>query len=207
MVEWRMKGQWLKNCNCAFGCPCDFNALPTHGYCEGMWAMNIAEGNYGDVPLSGLKWVAIGKWPGPIHEGNGTLQHIIDTNADESQRRSLLSILSGGSGSRWYEIISSVCSNVLEPRFAEIDFEFDLEKRQAYMSVKDICETKVEPIKNPVTGVEHCAQITLPNGFEYKVAEMGNATALKVTGEIKFDHSNVHSSLAEVEQTSEGLKA
>ena len=20
-VEWRMKGQWIKNCNCAYGCP------------------------------------------------------------------------------------------------------------------------------------------------------------------------------------------
>jgi len=24
-TEWRLKGDWIKNCNCAFGCPCDFN--------------------------------------------------------------------------------------------------------------------------------------------------------------------------------------
>jgi hypothetical protein len=28
-VDWRLKGEWIKNCNCAFGCPCDFNARPT----------------------------------------------------------------------------------------------------------------------------------------------------------------------------------
>src|SRR5262249_44162262 len=26
-----MKGQWLNNCNCACGCPSDFNALPPRG--------------------------------------------------------------------------------------------------------------------------------------------------------------------------------
>ena len=35
-------------------------------------------------------------------------------------------------------------------------------------------EFRVEPIKNPVTGEEHRALIKLPNGFEYKEAEMGN---------------------------------
>jgi hypothetical protein len=30
ITDWRLKSQWVKNCNCAFGCPCDFNARPTH---------------------------------------------------------------------------------------------------------------------------------------------------------------------------------
>jgi hypothetical protein len=29
-----MKGQWLKNCNCAYGFPSDFNALPQRGNLE-----------------------------------------------------------------------------------------------------------------------------------------------------------------------------
>ena len=31
MVEWFVKGRELGNCNCSYGCPCQFNALPTHG--------------------------------------------------------------------------------------------------------------------------------------------------------------------------------
>ena len=38
-TEWRLKGDWIKNCNCAFGCPCDFNARPTHGNCQGLVGM------------------------------------------------------------------------------------------------------------------------------------------------------------------------
>ena len=32
MADWRLKGEWMKNCNCAYGCPCDFNAPPTNGH-------------------------------------------------------------------------------------------------------------------------------------------------------------------------------
>ena len=37
-TDWRLSGEWIKNCNCAFGCPCDFNAPPTKGYCKGFSA-------------------------------------------------------------------------------------------------------------------------------------------------------------------------
>jgi hypothetical protein len=43
-TEWRLKGDWIKNCNCAFGCPCDFNARPTNGTCQGLVGMHIANG-------------------------------------------------------------------------------------------------------------------------------------------------------------------
>jgi hypothetical protein len=33
-VDWRIKGPQLSTCNCQVGCPCQFNALPTHGDCR-----------------------------------------------------------------------------------------------------------------------------------------------------------------------------
>ena len=41
--DWRLEGEWIKNCNCAFCCPCDFNALPTQGYCKGVVGMRITK--------------------------------------------------------------------------------------------------------------------------------------------------------------------
>jgi hypothetical protein len=32
---WRISGDAVGSCNCAWGCPCQFNAEPTHGRCEG----------------------------------------------------------------------------------------------------------------------------------------------------------------------------
>src|SRR5579859_622389 len=53
-VKWRLEGEWMKNCNCAFGCPCDFNAKPTNGHCEGLLGMRITQGQVEDVHLDGL---------------------------------------------------------------------------------------------------------------------------------------------------------
>lgn len=62
-TNWRMKGKYVKNCNCAFGCPCGFNARPTYGHCEGMAGMRIDEGFFGDVRLDGLRWAGTNHWP------------------------------------------------------------------------------------------------------------------------------------------------
>src|SRR5690606_4191067 len=94
-VDWRLKGEWVKNCSCAFGCPCDFNARPTQGHCDGLVAMNIKEGYFADVGLNDLKFAMTVHFPGALHEGNGTIQPIIDERADQRQREALLEILSG----------------------------------------------------------------------------------------------------------------
>ncbi len=52
--DWRLEGEWIKNCTCAFGCPCDFNALPTEGYCKGMVGMRITKGHFEKTKLDGL---------------------------------------------------------------------------------------------------------------------------------------------------------
>ncbi len=33
-VDWEIEGRAFGNCNCSYGCPCQFNALPTDGTCR-----------------------------------------------------------------------------------------------------------------------------------------------------------------------------
>jgi hypothetical protein len=33
-TKWSIKGREFVNCNCSYGCPCQFNGLPTHGHCQ-----------------------------------------------------------------------------------------------------------------------------------------------------------------------------
>ena len=208
-TDWRMKGLHLKNCNCAFGCPCDFNAPPTYGPCEGMAGMHIEEGHFGEVPLDGLRWAATYRWPGPLHEGNGTLQPLIDERADEHQRRALLTILSGQEQQEgtFFHILSMIVSDLLEPQFVSFEFDCDPEARRARMAAPGIFETISEPIANPVTGEPHRAQVHLPQGFEYRNAEIASAATLRGTGDIQFEHRDRHSSLARVEFIPTGLAA
>lgn len=82
------------HCNCAWGCPCQFNSLPTHGNCQAVAAVDIEEGLHGETQLSGLRIAMIVAWPGPIHEGRGQVIPIVDERADEKQRDALLRIMS-----------------------------------------------------------------------------------------------------------------
>src|SRR5688572_6178202 len=53
-TRWRMVADETTTCNCAWGCPCQFNALPTHGRCEAVTAVRIREGHYGPTKLDGV---------------------------------------------------------------------------------------------------------------------------------------------------------
>jgi hypothetical protein len=79
-----------------------------------------------------------------------------------------------------------VCPNRLDTVVAPIRVEIDRERRLGSITIPDIAETRAEPIKNPVTGDEHRARIDLPNGFEYKQAELGNTVSARITGSGKL---------------------
>ena len=81
MTPWEIKGREFGNCNCAYGCPCQFNALPTHGHCRGLAVFDIEQGFHGTTRLDGLRAAGIFRWPGPIHEGKGEGVHVVDQRA------------------------------------------------------------------------------------------------------------------------------
>jgi hypothetical protein len=58
---WTMKGTVLIACNCDYGCPCNFNALPTTGKCEGEWTWHVEEGAYDGTQLDGFVQVGVAK--------------------------------------------------------------------------------------------------------------------------------------------------
>ena len=193
MTPWEIQADELVNCNCAYGCPCQFNALPTHGNCEAVAGYQIKKGYFGDVQLDGLRAVGVLCWPGAIHEGNGKAFIIIDERADEAQRQALITILSGGEtdpGATMWNVFASTMTEVFDPVFKAIELEVDIEGRVGRISVDGLIESTGEPIRNPVTGDVHRARIDLPHGFEYSIAEMGSATS-KATGPIAISFQAV----------------
>ena len=40
-TKWRMNAEYLQACNCDYGCPCEFQAPPTQGHCDGIGAWRI----------------------------------------------------------------------------------------------------------------------------------------------------------------------
>jgi hypothetical protein len=207
VTPWEIRGRELVNCNCAYGCPCQFNALPTHGFCEAVGAFAVDEGYYGDVRLDGLVVAIAVTWPGPIHEGKGRCQPIVDAKADIRQREALLRIISGQDTdpfATFFAVFATTFEQVLEPIFAAIEFDVDVDARKGRVRAGDVLEIRGEPIKNPVTGAEHRARIDLPAGFEYEVAEVGSATG-RATGAIAIDLTDSYAQFAHLHLNNHGL--
>ena len=179
-VKWRIAGDEVVSCNCAWGCPCQFNALPTNGPCEGVTAFEIHEGHFGEVRLDGVRFARIYSWPASIPEGNGTRLTIIDDRSAADQRAALVALDSAKHGGRYFKIFASVCPNLLEPIFASLEIATNRAKRRAQVIVPDVLETLVEPIISPSSGRQYRARIVLPDGFEFKRAEMGNTVRFEV---------------------------
>jgi hypothetical protein len=207
-ASWRLEGEWMKNCSCAYGCPCDFNAPPTKGWCKGLVAMNITKGHYEKVKLDGVKFAVTVDFPGALHEGNGAMQPIIDEKASAEQRTALFEIMSGKHSAEGtlFHIFSLIVSRIHDPVFAPIRWSFDDKGRKARLEIPGVLETDVEPIKNPVTGADHRIQVNMPEGFEHLSAEVASAD-IRSSGAIKFDTKAGHSSLARVVQTPKGVAA
>jgi hypothetical protein len=208
-VEWSMQGPMLANCNCAYGCPCQFNSLPTYGDCRAYAFMQIDSGKFGDVRLDGLRWGIMASWPGPIHLGNGTFQSIVDARADAKQRTAMEAVSQGKEtepGTLIWQVFSTTVTKVLPTLVKNIELSIDMSQRSARVRVPGVIEGGAEPIKNPVTGQRHVARITLPKGFEYTDAEIVSGTGKTGTdGGIPLDLKGTHAHLANVHWSTHGV--
>lgn len=206
-ATWSLRGQEFINCNCDYGCPCQFNARPTHGHCKAVVGMRIEQGRHGAVRLDGLNVAAIFAWPAAIHEGNGEAFIVIDRRATPEQRDVLLRILSGQDtvpGATVFSVFATTLTKVHEPLQAEIDFEVDVERRRARLVVPDVIDARGEPIKNPVIGAEHRIRLDNPNGFEFHFAEVGSGTST-TRGAMAQAFSGSHAHFANIHFNQSGV--
>jgi hypothetical protein len=206
-VKWTIRGREFVHCNCDYGCPCQFNARPTHGDCHAIVAVDIEEGRHADTKLDGLKIAAVASWPGAIHEGKGHIVPIVDERASPAQREALLRIMSGldtEPGATFFQVFSTTFEKVYDPVFAKIELNVDVNGRRASLRVPGLIEARGEPIRNPISGDEHSARIDLPHGFEYSIAEVGRGWA-KTSGAIALNLENTHAHFANLHMTDSGI--
>jgi hypothetical protein len=169
-------------------------------------AFKIDKGHCEKVPLDGLAVVGTFYFPRAIHHGQGVFQPILDERANEAQRDALFYILSGEDQpvGTMFQIFSMIVETIKDPLFAEIEFDWDLEKRRAKIDIPGVLRAHSEPIRNPVTDAEHRMLTVLPEGWVFHEAESASGFA-KGVGAIKFDLSRRHSSLANVAWNQDGL--
>jgi len=186
------------------------NSMPCRrmAHVKPQWEFRLRKVFFGDVSLDGLKAGFTAKWPGPIHEGNGELQIIIDEQASSEQREALEKILSGEDTEDMATIcwvINAMTTTHHETLFKPVTIEADVEGRKGRVVVDGVFELNAEPIKNPVTGDEHRARIDIPHGFEYSIAEMASGTT-KTQGVVDLPNNNgTHSHMCELHWNNSGI--
>jgi hypothetical protein len=165
-TKWNFEAEYIQSCNCDYGCPCNFNALPTQGNCEALVSWHIKKGTFGSTKLDGVTFAWGLWWPKAIHMGSGVGRVYIDTKAKPAQKEAIEKITGGSEGGGVFAIFPSTLAKAFPPKSAKIDFKY--KGIDSSFSVEGIGEVHSEHIKNPVTGAPFEGFILLPDGINMK---------------------------------------
>jgi hypothetical protein len=195
MAGWQLTGNVLIACNCDWGCPCNFNARPSRGHCEGGWIWVIGQGHVQDTRLDGLGLALFADWPGAIHEGGGRASSYVDERADAAQRAALTSVLKGDLGGPWG--LFKKTYELAEPDAAR--FDVNLAEHASRATIGDQIELELQTIRNPVTQAEVHPELVLPEGLVVKRGKMAASKVFRVRGGVQYDHSGQYAAFGPFE--------
>lgn len=187
-VNWSMKCQTFSNCNFDVGRAVQLRRPGNR--CQFVEAGYLVDGHFSETPLAGLNWVFVGTWPGDMAAGNGREMIAIDERANYDQREALRQILLGEvgePGSNHFSVVNGWCNEVLEPIFAPIHFEIDVEACRANLEVLNLLKAKGEPAETSVETEPYHIALTRPAcGLEFTYEEIGSGTA-SVSGQLAME--------------------
>lgn len=129
-TSWRIKGEYLENCNCEVLCPCllgprnargGAGARPTEGHCDVPMIFRIESGQYGGTSLAGTHAANVIYTPGAMGDGNWTVGTYVDERASGEQRAALEAIFTGQAGGGM-GAIGALVTTRLPTRVTPIEF-------------------------------------------------------------------------------------
>ncbi len=161
MANWRVDGDYFETCNCEYLCPClpsNLSAAPTQGNCLFAMVFHIDKGNHAGTALDGLSFAVIGKTPGVMGAGNGSVGVIVDDRASAPQKDAIVAIASGQAGGPM-AALAPLLPNFLGIETRSIRFTKNGTKRS--VEIPGLLEEGVEGVPSPVKPGE---ALTLDNG-------------------------------------------
>lgn len=196
---WHMNGSLVGACNCDWGCPCNFQAPPTYGFCDGFYVIAVRDGRFGDVALDGVRFLMGGHAPGAIHEGEGTSVLILDEALSSEQAEAIETLWRGGGVGSPFDEFASVTSMWFDPIRAPIEIRLDGIRSSVKVDGGDVFDLALTRVRNPVTGEEEIVRLDHPTGFSSKQSELGMSTVAKFsTPGMSFDTSGKYAEYAEI---------
>lgn len=193
--QWRIETEYIQSCNCDYGCPCNFNALPTYGNCEALVGYRIIKGNFAETKLDGVAFALGAWWPKAIHFGDGIAQIYIDKKASAQQIKAIEEITSGKHGGAIFAIFASTFKEVKPTVITTIEFHYD--PYDAWFSVEGAGEVRSGHILNPITNDPWEGEILVPGGIGFKRGTVTSVDWQWQSGDIHLKHEkkNGHASI------------
>jgi hypothetical protein len=195
-MTWSLEGTHIELCSCAPGCDCNFRGFPNspEGNCEAFVCAVIDRGTADGVDLSGARVAWALWWPGAIHDKRGRGHAFVDCETDE-QFEALRTIWRGEAGHEFFEIFNSTFDEPTAVDRARIDATVN--GRRSMFSIPGVGGGEMEPLRNPVSGVENNVRIVKPDAFIWKDGAIGQGKRLQVDiHEMSFDLSGRHAVVA-----------
>jgi hypothetical protein len=201
-VTWAMKGDALGSCSCDWGCPCNFDAPPTKGWCEGGYAFHINEGQLGDTKLDGLTIGFFAHSPAALHLGNVTGYLLVDEKARPDQRAALGRIFGGEVGGP-FAVLASLLVKLIGPDYVPVEWKFD--DANSHVRFGDRVEMGLKMIENPVTGEKSGFTLKMTNGLLTDEAELMASSVFRVNHpELSYSHSGQYGETFRFNYSGEG---
>jgi hypothetical protein len=196
---WALNGTVLIACNCDYGCPCNFNARPSRGKCEGGWTWHVERGSFNGVSLDGLNFSVYATWPGAIHEGNGEAVILVDERANDRQRDAIATLVGGKVGGPWGVLAWTWSTKIDGPR--PVSYDIQLNGIGSRLKAGTVVELESTLIKNPVSGKDAHPRVILPEGIIVKEAELGCSAVFRIAEGVPMDHSGQYTAVGHFQYT------
>jgi hypothetical protein len=198
-----MDTEYIQSCNCAYGCPCNFNGLPSEGNCEAFVGYKIRKGTFGDTKLDGVTFAWALWWPKAIHEGNGIGRVYIDPSASPAQVKAIEEITSGKHGGGVFEVFPKTFAKTLPIKRAKIDWKYG--DYVASFKVDGVGEVQSDYILNPITGEKFSGEVVLPNGINWRRSVVSRIKKLALhDADFQFDHKDTAGFTTKIQFTEKG---
>lgn len=204
-TEWRIEAEHILSCNCDYGCPCNFNALPTYGNCEALVAYHVRKGSFGETKLDGVTFAWGLWWPKAIHMGDGVGKLYVDKKATPEQVKAIEEITSGNNGGGVFTIFPSTFTKTLPTELVNIDFHFV--EFEAWFTVEGAGEGRLQHIVNEKTGANFKGEVILPGGINYKRGQVASADWQWNAEGFAMNYTKRHGSTSVSTYTNEGCIA
>jgi hypothetical protein len=186
-TTWMLKGDALGACSCDWGCPCNFDAPPTKGWCQGGYSFHINEGNFQGTRLDGLSVGFFAHSPAALHLGNVTGYLLVDEQATQPQRDAIMEIFGGNVGGP-FAALASLLVKLIGPEYVPVQWNFDGPK--SYAVFGDRAETRLAMIENPVTGETSGFTLKMTAGLLTDEAELMRSSKFRINHpELSYEHS------------------